>query len=67
MRRFLAHLPWLRWFFQTKGKRIPGLSPEPLVQAQEWIQHLEGAGLEKLIEAMWKEQSTHFLANQFGS
>lgn len=67
MRRFLAHLPWLRWFFQTKGKQIPRLSDEPLVQAQEWIQHLEGAGLEKLIEAMWREHSTHFLANRFGA
>lgn len=67
MRRFLAHLPRLRWFFQTKGKRILGLSDEPLVQAQEWMQKMEEDGLEKLIEAMWKEQSTHFLANRFST
>lgn len=67
MRRFLAHLPWLRWFFQTKGKRILELSDEPLVQAQEWMQKMEEDGLEKLIEAMWKEQSTYFLANRFSA
>jgi len=44
MRRLLSNLPWLRWFFQTKGKRILGLSDEPLVQAQEWIQK-NGGGL----------------------
>ncbi|KZM52943.1 MAG: transposase [Bacillaceae bacterium] len=67
MRRLLSNLPWLRWFFQTKGKRILGLSDEPLVQAQEWIQKMEEVCLEKLIQAMWNEQSTHFLANRFGA
>ncbi|WP_242513779.1 hypothetical protein [Aeribacillus pallidus] len=63
MRRLLSNLPWLRWFFKPKGSRILGLSDEPLVQAQEWIQKMEEVCLEKLIQAMWNEQSTHFLAN----
>jgi hypothetical protein len=52
MRRLLSNLPWLRCFFQIKGKRILGLSDEPLVQAQEWIQKMEEVCFEKLIQAM---------------
>ncbi|WP_167333772.1 hypothetical protein [Anoxybacillus thermarum] len=49
------------FFFKPKGNN------EPLVQAQEWMQTIQGVGLEKLVEAMRKEQSTHFLANRFGA